>query len=151
MRTNLVDGTIFGVGISGIVLIVRWLFHDAQIMEQLGMIGLGAILLIAVQIFVDRRRTKPSQPVETPQFSAEADVALEQPAPLVTPPSPWTSEADGAREQPPAEDAVEESLDPAASVSASIPDRVMSSAQQYGYEEQPDSASRTGDTPEKMV
>lgn len=53
MRTNLVDGLIMGLGISGFVLGARWLFGDALILWQVAVIILGALVLAGMQMALE--------------------------------------------------------------------------------------------------
>lgn len=56
MRTNLGDGLIVGLGISGFVLGARWLFSDASILWQVAVIIIGAVILAGVQMLIERYR-----------------------------------------------------------------------------------------------
>ena len=84
MRTQLIESVVVGTMIGGIVLFARWLVPD-QALIQLGMLLIGAILLIVFQRFLVR--ADPTQPpIQTTPVVAEQP-APEPPAPIPPPPT----------------------------------------------------------------
>jgi hypothetical protein len=165
MRVNLVDGAIFGIGISGIILVIRWFFSDSHVLEQITVIGVGAVILFAIKITLDQWRIRRTQSAESPDPPSEAELPPEQPAPLVTLPSPWIAEPETVEASMPAggdpahsgngvEDPAKAGEDPAPPENGAAEptnELVGAVALRPEPDDTPDSTSRSDDSPEKMV
>lgn len=84
MRTQLIECVVVGAMIGGIVLFARWLV-PGQALIQLGMLLIGAIVLIALQRFLVR--ADPAQPPTQPSLVVAEQPAPEPPAPIPPPPT----------------------------------------------------------------
>jgi hypothetical protein len=86
MRTNLVEGLIIGCGIGIVVLVARWLFHGAVLVEG-GAILLGGVALAVAQILISRylRRRQAQRAVAAPAEPEEPPTA-----PLISPNLGWS-------------------------------------------------------------
>lgn len=140
MRTNLGDGLIVGLGISGVVLGARWLFGDAFILWQVALIIVGAVVLAGLQMTLERLRAPRTK------RKAIIDPATSDPTLLHSPPMAWDPEPQPASQPAPR---LPPGQDP---VSADAPDAVPEPPSPAQPDQAPILPEPGGEhSPEKMV